>query len=171
MGNKKQNDIGICGPINPPNYRILTQTFVSRKHYEIFKCYFPVQIKNWWCDDWINFVYYPNYVTKLKKLNAVNKGGMGVHEFGVRFDNSSLNDLCPGYGSQGSMKTTTLGWNWQLTNNNRIMFNYIMAKLDAEAVDEITSLAPGASFNGTLTNSYGNENKVNVFGIRFQNNW
>ena len=72
---KKQNDIGICGPINPPNYRILTQTFVSRKHYEIFKCYFPVQIKNWWCDDCINFVYYPNYVTKLKKLNAVNKGG------------------------------------------------------------------------------------------------
>ena len=72
---KKQNDIGICGPINPPNYRILTQTFVSRKHYEIFKCYFPVQIKNWWCDDWINYVYYPNYVTKLKYLNAVNKGG------------------------------------------------------------------------------------------------
>ena len=72
---KKQNDIGICGPINPPNYRILTQTFVSRKHYEIFKCYFPVQIKNWWCDDWINFVYYPKYVTKLKKTNAANKGG------------------------------------------------------------------------------------------------
>ena len=72
---KKQNDIGICGPMNPPNYRILTQTFVSRKHYEIFKCYFPVQIKNWWCDDWINYVYYPNYVTKLKNLNAVNKGG------------------------------------------------------------------------------------------------
>jgi hypothetical protein len=54
---KKQNDIGICGPINPPNHRILTQTFVSRKHYEIFQCYFPVQIKNWWCDDWINYVY------------------------------------------------------------------------------------------------------------------
>jgi hypothetical protein len=72
---KKQNDIGICGPINPPNYRILTQTFVSRKHYEIFQCYFPVQIKNWWCDDWINYVYYPHYVTKLKNLNASNKGG------------------------------------------------------------------------------------------------
>lgn len=72
---KKQNNIGICGPINPPNFRILTQTFVSRKHYEIFKCYFPIQIKNWWCDDWINYVYYPNYVTKLKNLNAVNKGG------------------------------------------------------------------------------------------------
>jgi len=72
---KKQNNIGICGPVNPPNYRILTQTLVSRKHYEIFKCYFPVQIKNWWCDDWINYVYYPNYVTKLKNLNAVNIGG------------------------------------------------------------------------------------------------
>ena len=43
---KKQNDIGICGPMNPPNYRILTQTFVSRKHYEIFKCYFPIQLLN-----------------------------------------------------------------------------------------------------------------------------
>ena len=54
---KKQKDIGVCGPINPPNYKILTQTLVSRKHWEIFGCYFPPQIKNWWCDDWINYVY------------------------------------------------------------------------------------------------------------------
>ncbi len=106
-----------------------------------------------------------------KVKNAVNKGGMGVHEFGVRFSNSSLNDLCPGYGSQGSMRNTTFGYNWQLTNNNRIMVNYIIAKLDAEAVDEVTSLSPGASFNGTLTNSYGNENQVKALGIRFQTNW
>ena len=96
---------------------------------------------------------------------------MGVHEFGVRFSNSSLNDLCPGYGSQGSLRNTTLGYNWQLTNNNRSMVNYIIAKLDAEAVDEVTSLSPGASFNGTLTNSYGNENQVKALGIRFQTNW
>jgi len=106
--------------------------------------------------------------SKVKK--PVNKGGPGVHEFGFRYDNSSLNDLCNGYGSQGSMRSTTLGWNWQLNNNNRIMVNYITANLDAEAVDEITSLAPGANF-GSLTNSYGNENKVKALGIRFQTNW
>ena len=51
------------------------------------------------------------------------------------------------------------------------MVNYIFAKLDAEAVDEVTSLSPGASFNGTLTNSYGNDNQVKALGIRFQTNW
>ena len=57
---KEQDNIGICGPINLPNKTILTQTFVSRKHYEIFKFYFPNEIKNWFCDDWINFVYENN---------------------------------------------------------------------------------------------------------------
>ena len=61
------------------------------------------------------------YVVK----NPVTKGGSGVIEAGVRWDNSSLNGLCSGYAGQGAMKSTTLGINWQLTNNNRILFNYI----------------------------------------------
>jgi len=77
---KKQKDIGVCGPINPPNYRILTQTLVSRKHWEIFGFYFPPQIKNWWCDDWINCVYLPHNATKMKHLIAENKGGEPRYE-------------------------------------------------------------------------------------------
>ena len=77
---KKQNDVGICGPISPPNYRILTQTLVSRKHWEIFGFYFPPQIKNWWCDDWINCVYLPHNATKMKHLIAENKGGEPRYE-------------------------------------------------------------------------------------------
>ena len=96
---------------------------------------------------------------------------MGVIELGFRHNRSSLNDICTGYGSQGAMYSNTFGLNWQLNNSNRIMFNYIIADLDAEAVDEITSLSPGASFNGTLTNSYGNDNQVKALGIRFQTNW
>ena len=53
---KKSNDIGLTGPINN-NPRILTQSFVSRKHMELFGYYFPSEIINWFCDDWINDVY------------------------------------------------------------------------------------------------------------------
>jgi nicotinic acid mononucleotide adenylyltransferase len=49
-------DLGMTGPINN-NPNILTQTFVSRKHMEMFGYYFPEEIINWYCDDWINQVY------------------------------------------------------------------------------------------------------------------
>ena len=57
---------------------------------------------------------------------------------------------------------------------NRILFNYLMVDLDNEAVDEITSLAPGDSGNGALsniTNTDGQTSRVNAIGIRFQSNW
>lgn len=71
---KSKNDIGLTGPINNNN-RILTQSFVSRKHMEIFGWYFPVEIKNWCCDDWYNMVYSPNYLYPLKQHYAENNGG------------------------------------------------------------------------------------------------
>jgi hypothetical protein len=52
----KTGGIGVAGPINN-NDRILTQSFVSRKHMELFDYYFPPEIINWCCDDWINDVY------------------------------------------------------------------------------------------------------------------
>ena len=71
---KKNNDIGLTGPINNNN-RILTQSFVSRKHMDIFGFYFPNEIINWCCDDWINFVYYPNHFFPLKNHFCLNLGG------------------------------------------------------------------------------------------------
>ena len=58
---KKNNNIGFAGPINN-NPNIITQSFVSRKHYELFGYFFPEEIINWCCDDWINEIY--------KKMNA-----------------------------------------------------------------------------------------------------
>lgn len=52
----KSDGIGVAGPINN-NARILTQSFVSRKHMDLFGYYFPPEIINWCCDDWINDVY------------------------------------------------------------------------------------------------------------------
>ena len=53
---QKSNNIGLTGPINN-NPNILTQSFVSRKHMELFGRYFPEDIINWFCDDWYNLIY------------------------------------------------------------------------------------------------------------------
>ena len=71
---KEHDDIGMTGPINNNN-RILTQSFVSRKHMEIFGWFFPKEIKNWCCDDWANMVYHPKYLYPLYNHLAENKGG------------------------------------------------------------------------------------------------
>ena len=72
---QKSKNIGLTGPINN-NPRILTQTFVSRNHYDLFGYYFPDEIINWCCDDWINDVY-KNINAFFPLLNrvCVNIGG------------------------------------------------------------------------------------------------
>lgn len=68
---KKNNDIGVSGPKNWDR-DILTQTMVSRKHYEIFGFLFPESIINWYCDDWLSNVYKPNYYTVVSDNIAEN---------------------------------------------------------------------------------------------------
>jgi len=85
---KMHNNLGLTGPIcDNPN--ILTQTFVSRKHMEIFNFYFPPQIKNWFCDDWINFVYSPTYYYPLLNHKCINSGGLP--RYSVEYVNSLQN--------------------------------------------------------------------------------
>jgi len=72
---QKSNNIGLVGPINN-NPRILTQSFVSRKHMELFGYYFPPEIINWFCDDWINNVYkHINRFYPLHNHLCINVGG------------------------------------------------------------------------------------------------
>jgi len=87
---KRKNDIGLTGPINNNN-RILTQSFVSRKHMEIFGWYFPVEIKNWCCDDWYNMVYHPKYLYPLHNHFAENNGGQPRYDINnnVNFSGNS----------------------------------------------------------------------------------
>ncbi|RZD41517.1 MAG: hypothetical protein CXT73_04840 [Methanobacteriota archaeon] len=82
----KHNNIGLTGPIDydrwmtGPNSRpggnrfIQTQSFVSRKHMEIFGFYFPEEVKNWYCDDWMTFTYYPQFYYPID-LFCRNLGG------------------------------------------------------------------------------------------------
>lgn len=70
----KNNNIGLCGPLNN-NVNFLTQAMFSRKHMEIFGFLFPEKIKNWFCDDWYNIIYKPNYFYPLLNHYCSNDGG------------------------------------------------------------------------------------------------
>tara|TARA_B100000900_G_scaffold142671_1_gene120959 strand:- start:17602 stop:18345 length:744 start_codon:yes stop_codon:yes gene_type:complete len=63
---RKNNNIGISGPVNNNDAGILTQVMVSKKHMEIFGYFFIEDVKNWCCDDWINEVYKPNNIFHLR---------------------------------------------------------------------------------------------------------
>jgi hypothetical protein len=70
---EKSKGVGVSGPTNPYDRNILTQTFVSRRHMDIFGYYFPETIRNYWCDDWINSVYKTCFLLfKLKSHSLYN---------------------------------------------------------------------------------------------------
>ena len=79
------NNIGVTGPRNN-NPRILTQTFVSRKHMDIFGFYFPESIRNWCCDDWICEVYSPKNYFPLQNHFCSNNGGPPRYTIGGKTD-------------------------------------------------------------------------------------
>jgi len=66
--------VGITGPRNlNGNINILTQAFAHRTHIDIFGWFFPEEIKNWYCDDWINGIYPKNWLDK--SFACTNVGG------------------------------------------------------------------------------------------------
>jgi len=71
-----KDNIGLTGPYTTNgNVDILTQSFVSRKHMDIFGFYFPPEIKNWYIDDWITGVYSPHLFYPIKSIKISNDGG------------------------------------------------------------------------------------------------
>ena len=70
------NNIGVTGYLTKNgNNSILTQSFVSKKHFQIFGYYFPEIIKNWFCDNWISDVYRKFQLYKPLKCTIRNNGG------------------------------------------------------------------------------------------------
>ncbi|KAJ8598651.1 hypothetical protein CTAYLR_003043 [Chrysophaeum taylorii] len=50
-------NLGVAGPLDTNNERILTHAFVHRTHLDVFDAMFPPAFRNWWSDDWISAVY------------------------------------------------------------------------------------------------------------------
>ena len=50
-------DFGITGPLDLNNERLMTQSFASCTHFDIFGYYYPWRFKNWYSDDWAAQLY------------------------------------------------------------------------------------------------------------------
>ena len=79
----KNKGLGVTGPLEKHNRHILTQTFVSRVHMEIFGYYFPALFKNWWCDDWMHNVYMPDYNFWCKDI-LVRNTSVGSTKYDIK---------------------------------------------------------------------------------------
>ena len=75
---QSMHSIGVVAP-NDIRWKcnLYTQSFVSRAHFDIFKYYFPLNISNWFCDDWITYVYDADtkYCFRNKRINNNNTSG------------------------------------------------------------------------------------------------
>jgi len=77
-----QNNIGVCGMTDLSVVKcqkwqsyLLTQSFTSRKHYDIFNQYFHPEIKNWYCDNYITEIYKLNKRQRQLPYRIINSGG------------------------------------------------------------------------------------------------
>ncbi|EPZ31069.1 hypothetical protein O9G_004643 [Rozella allomycis CSF55] len=70
-------DFGVVGPCDIVwNCKLLTQAMVSRKHYEIFGWLYPVEIKDWFSDNWLTNVYGGlKQCSKSIRIQNIRKGG------------------------------------------------------------------------------------------------
>jgi phosphate-selective porin OprO/OprP len=75
---------------------------------------------------------------RVKVENPVTKGGLGAIELALRYDVADLSDA-PGGGEYSGW---TLGANWHLTSNTRVMVNYTDAEND--------NVAPGADVDAQV---------------------
>lgn len=89
---RQHGNVGLTGPQNVNgNTRILTQCFVHRRHVEKLGYFFPEEIKNWYCDDWINGIYRnlgAYYTIDYTLYSCANLGGA------ERYDIVRCPDLC-----------------------------------------------------------------------------
>jgi hypothetical protein len=78
---KNNKNIGVVGLTDQgrknfnENDDLITQSFVSKKHYEIFNFYFPPEIDNWCIDNWIGDIYEKHNLKYIIPHRILNMGG------------------------------------------------------------------------------------------------
>ena len=83
---QKSNDIGVVGLKDMNRVRfnrkddLLTQTIVSKKHFDIFGFYFPYMIHSWTCDNWIGDIYRIHNLKYIINHQLDNQGGEPRYE-------------------------------------------------------------------------------------------
>lgn len=89
-----QNDnVGVAGPWDRrQSGKLLTQAFVSRKHYFTFGRLYPLDLKDWYSDNWLNDVYGPENRFSTEGITADNKNDKGTRYIACR-EQPRYNDI------------------------------------------------------------------------------
>ena len=67
-----------------PNDKLLTQSIVSYQHYKIFGFYYPPEILNWGCDDWITEIYQQHNMVYRLNQGFYNMGGEPRYKIDIK---------------------------------------------------------------------------------------
>ncbi len=97
---KKNNNIGwVAGWSN--NNQIPTQFLVHKTHYDIFGFFYPTEIPNWGCDNWLAEIYPDKFKFWLKSFPLLNLGGEPRYEisFNENFIKAILRRYKPKFNS------------------------------------------------------------------------
>ncbi|KAI3629858.1 hypothetical protein MIR68_011293 [Amoeboaphelidium protococcarum] len=71
--------LGVAGPSDAKwKCSLLTQAMVSRRHFDIFGFFFPLEIKDWYSDFWITRLYEPKHKYCSQDVIANNLQNQGV---------------------------------------------------------------------------------------------
>ena len=71
-------NVGVAGPwFRDGNTAILTHDFVHRTHIDIFGFYYPRVFPDWFADDWITGVYYPERSHKVHGVRITHTMELG----------------------------------------------------------------------------------------------
>jgi hypothetical protein len=76
----EMNDQGVVGPSDHGG-NLITQAFVGRTHYKIFGRLYPLDIKDWYSDNWLNDVYGSEGRRTLPEVVFYN-----MNDKGTRYD-------------------------------------------------------------------------------------
>lgn len=81
------------GPLDVNMDKLMTQSFVDRRHYETFGFYFPTEFKNWFCDNWMHTVYQvTNNLNWDHDIRVRNSGGAERYDIDM-FDQNEFRKI------------------------------------------------------------------------------
>ena len=71
-------NMGVVGPLELNNPKLLTQAMVSRTHYTIFNTLYPHSFRNWYSDDWLSLVYGQSSTFMVDNVQMRNSNTQGT---------------------------------------------------------------------------------------------
>lgn len=97
---------GVVGPTCDERL-LMMHNFVHRRHLEIFGTHYPVELTDWWMDDWIAFVYGKRNTRKLKEVVVSHHHDSPDMRFEVQWDAHDKLELLL---QEGRLRQMTAEW-------------------------------------------------------------